>query len=141
MENLKILVCDDSEPIREGLVDLLGKCGVKNVFQLSDGCEVLDFLIKSFEKENLEIDLLITDYIMPKLDGLSLVREIREFHSSNKKLKKYIQKIPIIVATGEGETNSMISFVEAGVNNYLLKPCDKTTLIEKIGEILNCPTF
>ena len=132
MDDLNVLLCDDSEDVRSKLANLLNKCGIQQVYQLTDGSEVLDFLIQNFSDESKRVNLLITDYIMQEKDGLTLVKEIREFSSKKKELEAYIQKLPIIVATAEGETNSMLSFVEAGVNTYILKPCDKITLIERI---------
>ena len=132
MDDLNVLLCDDSDDVRSKLSNLLNKCGVKQVYQLTDGSDVIDFLIQNFSDESKRVNLLITDYIMQEKDGLTLVKEIREFSSKEKELETYIQKLPIIVATAEGETNSMLSFVEAGVNTYILKPCDKITLIEKI---------
>lgn len=132
MDDLNVLLCDDSDDVRSKLTNLLNKCGVKQVYQLKDGSDVIDFLIQNFSDESKRVNLLITDYIMQEKDGLTLVKEIREFSSKDKELETYIQKLPIIVATAEGETNSMLSFVEAGVNTYILKPCDKITLIERI---------
>jgi len=132
MDDLNVLLCDDSDDVRSKLSNLLNKCGVKQVYQLTDGSDVIDFLIQNFSDESKRVNLLITDYIMQEKDGLTLVKEIREFSSKEKELETYIQKLPIIVATAEGETNSMLSFVEAGVNTYILKPCDKITLIERI---------
>lgn len=136
MENLRVLLCDDSDEVRANLVNLLIKCNITKIFQISDGCEVVEFLVNKFNEDETKIDLLITDYIMPKMDGLSVVKEIREFNSKDKKLENYLRNLPIIVATAQGEINSMLSFVEAGVNSYIIKPCNKITLIEKIGVAL-----
>lgn len=133
MEDLTILLCDDSDDVRSHFCKLLQKCNVKKIFQLTDGSEVVDFIVKNFSNGEEKIDLLITDYIMPEMDGLTLVKNLREYSSKNTELEKFIRELPIIVATSEGETNSMLSFVEAGVNTYIIKPCDKVTLIEKVN--------
>jgi CheY-like chemotaxis protein len=132
MENLTVLLCDDSEDVRKHLAGLLLKCNVKKVIQASDGSEVVSLLIKNFSNKGDMVNLLITDYIMPNLDGLSLVKEIKEFSNQNKDLENYVRELPIIVATAEGEINSMMSFMEAGIRTYIIKPCDKITLVEKI---------
>ena len=133
MEDLTILLCDDSDDVRSHFCKLLQKCNVKKIFQLTDGSDVINFLLENFSNEEDKVNLLITDYIMPKMDGLTLVKNLREYSNKNTELEKFIRELPIIVATSEGETNSMLSFVEAGVNTYIIKPCDKVTLIEKVN--------
>lgn len=137
MKNLKILLCDDSDDVRAHFTDLLKKCEVQSIFEASDGSQVIELLTQKFTTEEVKINLLITDFIMPEKDGLTLVKEIRGFTSKDKELESYLRNLPIIVATAEGEINSMMSFVEAGVNTYLLKPCDKITLVKKIQEALS----
>ncbi|RXJ68465.1 DNA-binding response regulator [Halarcobacter ebronensis] len=112
LKNLKILYIDDEDFIRENAVEYLGfYCD--NVIEAKDGLE-------GFEKYKLHIpDIIITDIKMPKLNGLEMIRKIR---NDDKKTK-------IILATAFLETSYLLEAVELGLVKYLLKPLTANKLL------------
>ena len=106
--NETILVVDDSSLFRN-LIKKLLKMHNFNVLEANDGQKALDVLEK-----NKHIDLVITDYEMPKLDGLGLIKSIRKTYS--------IQKLPIIVISSLSSQSTIVRCLKNGANDYLHKP-------------------
>ena len=77
--------------------------------------------------EGQKIDLLLVDWNMPNLNGLELVKKLREDPS--------YAKLPIIMVTSESAKYSVIEAVKAGVNDYLIKPVSEKLLMEKLERI------
>lgn len=119
----KVLVVDDSA--------LMRKIVVKNIREA--GFEV-EFVEASDGKEGLEkfqgggIDVVLSDWNMPNMDGLTMVKEIRKLDPD--------KKVPIIMITTEGSADKVKEAVLAGANNYLAKPFTPDRLREKLGKIL-----
>jgi two-component system chemotaxis response regulator CheY len=118
---MKILVVDDSSTMRRIIVNTLAKLGYKNTIQAEDGLEAWEILQK-----NPDIDVVITDWNMPNMNGLELVKKIRAVN----------KKIPIIMVTTEGGKKEVILALKAGVNNYIVKPFTPKTLKEKLEGVL-----
>ena len=115
---MKILVVDDSLTMRKIIKNCLAKMGEKDVIEASDGVEALKQL------ENNQIDLILTDWNMPNMNGLEFLIKVRE----NEKYKN----IPVIMVTTEAEKSSVIEAIKAGANNYVVKPFTPKVLEEKI---------
>ncbi len=118
---MKIIVVDDFATMRKIIKNILRQIGFTNILEADDGSTALPIL----EKEN--IDLVVTDWNMPKMSGLELVKAIR----SNPNLKN----IPVLMVTAEALKENIIEAVKAGVNNYVIKPFTAQTLQEKIEKI------
>ena len=101
---MKILVVDDSSTMRRIIVNTLGRLGYKDVVQGADGVEAWDAM-----QNNPDIWVVITDWNMPNMNGLELVKKIRAE-------EKYVD-IPIIMVTTEGGKAEVITALKAGVNN------------------------
>lgn len=114
--DLKILVVEDSEPLRKLLRKHLSKLGITNVIEAVDGQHALRILRAT------KPDLIITDLDMPKMNGLDLVRSIREKD----------HKIPIMMSTVHAERDNVIEAIHVGVSSYLLKPFSPVDLASKI---------
>ncbi len=122
--NIKILVGDDSGPMRAVIIKTVKAAGYGNAvfLEAGDGQKALDILAS----EN--VDLVMTDYNMPILNGLELVDRIRH----NEKLKK----IPVIAITTDGNPKRIIEFVEKGASDYVRKPFTPEVISGKLKRIL-----
>jgi len=120
---MKILVVDDSSTMRRIIVNTLARLGYKDVVQGADGVEAWDAL-----QANPDVGVVITDWNMPNMNGLELVKKIRAED-------KYVD-IPIIMVTTEGGKAEVITALKAGVNNYIVKPFTPQVLKEKLQAVL-----
>jgi len=119
---MSILVVDDSSTMRRIIKNTLNRIGRKDVIEGADGLEGWEQLQK-----NDDIDIIITDWNMPNMNGLEFVRKIRAD-------SKY-DLIPIVMVTTEGGKAEVITALKAGVNNYIVKPFTPQILKEKLEAI------
>lgn len=117
---MKILLVDDSRTIRNIQKNTLKTLGYEDVFEAADGLEALAALNQQ------KADLMLVDWNMPNMDGITLVRKVRESDS----------RTPIIMVTTEAEKSRVLEAVKAGVNNYVVKPFTAETLAEKINQTM-----
>lgn len=120
---MKLLVVDDSSTMRRIIKNTLARLGHKDVLEGADGVEgwsVID--------SNPDVDMLITDWNMPEMNGLDLVLKVR----SDERFKD----LPIIMVTTEGGKTEVITALKAGVNNYIVKPFTPQVLKEKLGAVM-----
>lgn len=119
---MRALVVDDSAVMRQIVIKALAQMGVKgdDVVQAGDGSEAI---AKAAENE---LDLILMDWNMPKTLGIDAVRAIRA--SGN--------KTPIIMVTTEGEKQSVVEAIQAGANQYLIKPFQVDDLVSKVNALL-----
>jgi two-component system chemotaxis response regulator CheY len=120
---MKILVVDDSSTMRRIIVNTLARLGYKDVVQAADGAEAWEAM-----QANPDIGVVITDWNMPNMNGLELVKKIRAE-------EKYID-VPIIMVTTEGGKAEVITALKAGVNNYIVKPFTPQVLKEKLQAVI-----
>ena len=120
---MKLLVVDDSSTMRRIITNTLARLGYKDVVQAGDGIEAWDAL-----QNNPDINIVITDWNMPNMNGLELVKKIRAE-------EKY-KSMPIIMVTTEGGKKEVITALKAGVNNYIVKPFTPQVLKEKLQAVL-----
>jgi two-component system chemotaxis response regulator CheY len=120
---MKFLVVDDSSTMRRIIKNTLARLGHKDVVEGEDGEQGWKAL-----QENDDIDVLITDWNMPNMNGLELVKKVRAE-------AKY-EDMPIIMVTTEGGKAEVITALKAGVNNYIVKPFTPPVLKEKLEAVL-----
>lgn len=120
--NIRILVVDDFATMRRIVKNLLNDIGFNNILEAEDGLEGLKML------KNHQFDLIVSDWNMPNLDGLSMVKQVR----CDDKLKH----IPVLMVTAEAKREQIIEAAKAGVNGYIVKPFNGATLKEKLQKIL-----
>ena len=120
-QNLKILTVDDFSTMRRIIRNILRQLGDSNITEAEDGAAALEVL------QQQEIDFVISDWNMPKMTGLELLRAIR----TDEKL----HKIPVLMVTAEALKENVVEAVKAGVNGYIVKPFTAETLKEKIDAI------
>ena len=121
MEDVTILVVDDEFRMRKLVKDFLQKEDY-NVIEAADGEEA----IKLFEENKEKINLILLDVMMPKLDGWSALRQIRQE-----------SKVPVIMLTARGEEQDELFGFELGVDEYVTKPFSPKILIARIKAIIN----
>ena len=119
MEKLKILLVDDESRMRKLIRDFLEREGYQ-IIEAADGIEAMDYF---YADKN--IDLIVLDVMMPRMDGWQVCREIRE-HS----------KVPIVMLTARAEEQNELKGFELGVDEYISKPFSPKILVARIGALL-----
>lgn len=120
---MKLLVVDDSSTMRRIIKNTLSRLGYEEVLEGEDGVQGWAAL-----NENPDIGMLITDWNMPEMNGLELVKKVRSDARFN--------DLPIIMVTTEGGKAEVITALKAGVNNYIVKPFTPQVLKEKLSAVL-----
>ncbi len=113
---MKVLVADDSGVMRKIIIRSLNACGVHDVVEAADGQAGW----QAFQAEPIEF--VLTDWNMPEMSGLELLKEIRASGST----------VPVIMVTTEGEKGKVIEAIQAGVTDYLCKPFEQDELRDKL---------
>jgi len=120
---LKLLVVDDSSTMRRIIKNTLSRLGYEDVLEGEDGVQGWSVL-----NENPDMGMLITDWNMPEMNGLELVKKVRA--------DARFADLPIIMVTTEGGKTEVITALKAGVNNYIVKPFTPQVLKEKLSAVL-----
>jgi two-component system chemotaxis response regulator CheY len=118
---MKFLVVDDSLTMRRIIINALQRIGYNDAVEASDGKDALD-------KFDASIGFVITDWNMPNMSGIEFARAIRANPVGG--------SVPILMVTTRGAREDIVSAVEAGVNNYILKPFTPSVLKEKIDRLM-----
>lgn len=122
--NLRVLVVDDSSTMRRIIVNVLTQLGISNDFIH----EAQDGLFALGKVKTNSYDLILTDWNMPKMNGLQFVINVR-------RLPKYATT-PILMITTEGGKAEVVEALKSGVNNYIVKPFNAEVLKAKLEPIL-----
>ncbi len=120
--SINILVVDDMASMRRIVKNSLKKMGLTNVVEAEDGINALS------EIENNTFQLIISDWNMPNMTGIELLKKIREMDN--------YREIPFLMVTAEGQKQNVIEAVQAGVSHYVVKPFTPDQLEEKLKAIL-----
>jgi two-component system chemotaxis response regulator CheY len=120
-KNTRILVVDDMTSMRKVIAHLLGALGYRHVAQACDGKGAL------LKLERSRFDLVITDWNMPGMNGLQLLKHIRG--------DAELEHLPVLMITTEGSKRQVIEAATAGVNSYIMKPFSAAMLQQKIDKI------
>lgn len=120
-KDIKILVVDDFSTMRRIIKNLLRDLGFTNVDEADDGKTALPILQQG------TVDFLITDWNMPEMTGIDLLKAVRADAS--------LAHIPVLMVTAEAKREQIIAAAQAGVNGYVVKPFTAAVLKEKIDKI------
>ncbi len=118
---MKILIVDDFSTMRRIIKNLLRELGFSNTIEADDGQTALPKLRTG------GVDFLITDWNMPGMSGIELLRAIRA--DAN------LKGLPVLMVTAEAKREQIVEAAQAGVNGYVIKPFTAATLEEKINKI------
>ncbi len=120
-KNMKILIVDDFSTMRRIIKNLLRDLGFNNTAEADDGQTALPML------KSGNFDFLVTDWNMPGMDGLTLLKTVRSDED--------LCDMPVLMVTAEAKRDQIVVAAEAGVNGYVVKPFTAATLKEKIEKI------
>ncbi len=123
IQSLCMLVVDDNQYMRKMVRTLLVNCGVKDIYEATDGIAALDSI------RTVAPDVVILDWEMPLLSGPELVRIVRSPGVFP------MPDVPIIMLTGHGERWRVVEAVRLGVNEYLTKPVSAKSLYDRLVAI------
>lgn len=120
-KNMKILIVDDFSTMRRIIKNLLRDLGFTNTQEADDGVTALPML------KNGDFDFLVTDWNMPGMTGIDLLKEVR----ADAKLVS----LPVLMVTAEAKRDQIVEAAQAGVSGYVVKPFTAQVLKEKIDKI------
>ena len=120
-KDMKILIVDDFSTMRRIVKNLLRDLGLNNTQEADDGLTALPLLKKG------GFDFVVTDWNMPGMQGIDLLKHIR----ADAELKQ----LPVLMITAEAKREQIIEAAQAGVNGYIVKPFTAATLKEKLDKI------
>lgn len=117
---MRIMLVDDSRTIRNIQKNILSQLDHTDIVEAADGVEALG------KVKEQEPDLMLLDWNMPNMDGLTLLKKVREEG----------RKFAVIMCTTEAEKGRVIQAIQAGANNYVVKPFSTETMAEKIDQTM-----
>ena len=120
-KDMKVLIVDDFSTMRRIIKNLLRELGFTNSVEADDGATALPIL------KSGGVDFLITDWNMPNMPGIELLRQVRSDDA--------LKHIPVMMVTAEASREQIVQAAGAGVNGYIVKPFTAQTLQEKIEQI------
>jgi two-component system, chemotaxis family, chemotaxis protein CheY len=118
-ESFNVLVVDDSYIMRRILKGCMELVTSGTVYEAGDGPETLLRL-----KEHPEIQLIFLDWLMPNVDGITVLRQIRTTHDK--------QALPVIMVTTQSSRDNVLEALGAGANHYIIKPFKQDRLLEAV---------
>lgn len=126
--DMKIIVVDDMATMRKIIKNMLSQIGFTNIQEADDGATAWPLINQA--KENGEpFEFILSDWNMPQLSGLELLKKIRSTPG--------LEKTPFLMITAESEQGNVVVAVKAGVSNFIVKPFSAQVLKEKIDKIFN----
>ncbi len=120
-KDMKILIVDDFSTMRRIIKNLLRDLGFSNTSEADDGNTALPML------KSGGFDFLVSDWNMPGMQGIDLLKAVRSDPD--------LSTLPVLLVTAESKKEQIIEAAQAGVNGYIVKPFNATTLKEKIEKI------
>lgn len=121
--NIKVLVVDDFSTMRRIVKNILKQLGFSNIDEAEDGNGALTKLRQE------KYGLVVTDWNMPNMTGLELLKAIRA--------EGDLKDLPVLMVTAEAKKENVVEAIQAGVNNYIVKPFTADTLREKLDKIFD----
>jgi len=119
---MRFLVVDDSSTMRRIIINTLNKLGHQDVVEACNGREGMERL------SDKKIDVVITDWNMPEMNGIEFVRSLRAAEGTS--------KLPVLMVTTNAAQDDIVEALRAGVSNYVVKPFTPDTIREKIDAVL-----
>jgi len=122
-KDMRVLVVDDFSTMRRIIKNILRQLGFTNIIEADDGTTAWETLNKD------RIDFVISDWNMPKMPGIELLRKVRS--------SEEFAALPFLMVTAEAQQENIIEAVQAKVSNYIVKPFTAETLGQKIDKIFD----
>jgi len=122
-KNITLLVVEDNSKIRKLLCNILNNVGFEDILEAENGQEAWETLVSN------DIQLILTDWMMPEMSGMELLKKIRTSSESFK-------KIPILMITASDKTENILEAAKYDIDGYVVKPFSVKTILAKIEEVL-----
>lgn len=122
-QKVRVLVVDDMSATRIVVKGILREIGLNNVDEAANG----NIALQKMQKE--EFDIIMTDWNMPHMSGLELLRKIREDDK--------LSRLPVLMVTSEAKKENVIEAAKAGASGYIIKPFSASTLNAKLNKIIH----
>lgn len=119
---INVMIVDDQQSMRGICKYILNQLGFTNIVEAKSGRDALGKLEKG------GVDLIISDWNMDDIDGLTLLKVIRKHPKT--------QSMPFIMATGRSDKEQVKEAISSGVNNYIIKPFDASTMKKRIEAVI-----
>ncbi len=120
-KNMKFLVVDDFSTMRRIIRNLLKEIGFTHLDEAEDG------LVALAKLKNAKYDFVVTDWNMPNMSGIELLRAIRQDET--------LKHLPVLMITAEAKKENIISAAQAGASGYIVKPFTSAVLEEKLNKV------
>ena len=120
---IRILIVDDFSTMRRIIKNILKQLGYENVEEAENGADAYEML------DAEKFDFIITDWNMPVMDGLGLLKKVR--------MNPAMKNMPVLMVTAEAEKDKVVTAIQAGINNYIVKPFTADVLKEKMDKIFS----
>ncbi len=124
--SMKIIIIDDMSTMRKVIKNMLGQMGFKNITEADDGATALPKIEEAY-KNGAPFEFIISDWNMPKMSGLDLLKKLKE--------ADHFKNTPFLMVTAEAEQSNVVIALKAGVSNFIVKPFSAVVLKEKIEKI------
>lgn len=124
--DLTVLIVDDQLSMRGLTRHALQQIGINKILEAKDGLEAIEQL------KGTRVHLVLSDWNMPDMDGLTLLKTIRASSAT--------KGVGFIMCTGNGSAENVKAAIQAGVNNYIVKPFDQNTFRRKIEAVVGALT-
>ncbi len=121
-KTMRVMIIDEHDPMRKALRRIMSELGFGTVIECMDGSEAIKYLAKT------QIDLVITDLTMRKIDGFTILKKIRS--------KDLGSDIPVIIVTGEASKEDIVKAANLGADEYVLKPFQRNDIAAKVLSVL-----
>jgi CheY-like chemotaxis protein len=121
-DQITVLIVDDTELIRRLVSQMLDACGNYRIVEASSGIEALR------RAKYHRVDVVLLDVMMPEMDGLEVCRRFR--------LDPFTASIPVVLVTALADEDSRRKGFEAGANDYINKPLNRTGLMKTLHKVL-----
>ncbi len=124
--DIKILIVDDMTTMRKIIKNMLSQIGFTNIAEADDGATAWP-MMENAMKEGAPYEFIISDWNMPLMSGLDLLKKVRATPG--------LEKLPFLMITAEAEQGNVVIAVKAGVSNFIVKPFSAQVLKEKIEKM------
>jgi two-component system chemotaxis response regulator CheY len=124
---MRFLIVDDSSTMRRIIINTLNKLGYQDFVEAANGREGLDRMATG------GVDLIITDWNMPEMNGIDFIRAVRTSPGT--------KGVPVLMVTTNAAKDDIVEALKAGVNNYVVKPFTAETIKEKIDAVMARPAL
>lgn len=123
-----ILLVDDMKGVRILVARLLKQLGYENITEAAEGHEAYANLEHAFGANN-PVGLVLCDMRMPGIDGLQLLKKMKE--------NPNFDKIPFIMLTAESDKEAIVNAIRSGVDDYIIKPASQSGLEQKMRKVFD----